>query len=71
MIDLTRITPEQANRIECALMMLEGAVKEQIDGNQALADDPSLPQTTRNNLMGTAQWWKELHALIYGKDDRS
>ena len=69
MIDLTKITPEQANRIECALMMLEGAVKEQITGNQALADDPSLPQTARNNLMGTAQWWKEVHTLIYGKDE--
>lgn len=71
MIDLTKITPEQANRIECALLMLESSVKNEIAGNQALADDSSLPMATRNNLKSNAQWWEEVHTLIYGKDDRS
>ena len=70
MIDLTSITLEQANKIECALIMLEDDIKKQIDGNKALANDMELSEGTRNNLKGTAQWWEEVHKLIYeGKED--
>lgn len=67
MIDLTKITPEQANRIECALLALESTVKENITGNEALANDEDLPMTTRNTLKHNAEWWKAVHALIYGE----
>lgn len=71
MIDLTKITPEQANRIECALLILEDNVKGQITGNEALANDESLPMSTRNTMKCNAEWWKAVHALIYGGDDKS
>lgn len=69
MIDLTKITLEQANKIECALVMLEKNIKEQIDGNKALANDMGLPETTRNNLKGNAEWWEDVHELIYGEGE--
>lgn len=69
MIDLTTITAEQANKIECALLALESAINAEIDGNQKLAADESLPMSTRTNLESNAQWWKEVHTLIYGGDN--
>lgn len=69
MIDLTNITPDQANKIECALLILESDVKNQITGNYELAKDESLTEKTRKNLKANAQWWEEVYALIYGKDD--
>lgn len=69
MIDLTRITPDQANKIECALIILESSIKNQITGNYELARDESLTDRARKNFRGTAEWWEEVHRLIYEDGD--
>lgn len=68
MIDLTKITAEQANRIECALLILENDVKEQIEAHHQLANTEDLPMSTRKTMASNAKWWEEVHELIYGKE---
>ena len=67
MIDLTKITPEQANRIECALLMLETDIKDNINAHHQLANTEDLPMSTRKTMASNAKWWEEVHELIYGK----
>ena len=65
MIDLTRITSSEANKIECALIMLE---KEIIEKEKAFAEAASwdiLPEKSQNVMKSNAQWWKEIHELIF------
>ena len=68
MIDLTKITAEQANRIECALLILEHDVREQIEAHRFLANDSDLLPSTRKTMASNAKWWEEVHELIYGKE---
>lgn len=67
MIDLTKITPEQANKIECALIQMEDNVKEKINAYTSFADDDTLSEKTRATMKCNAEWWKAVHALIYGE----
>ena len=68
MIDLTRISPEQANRIECALIMLEGDVKDNIETYYKLTNRPDLEEDTILTLVENAKWWEGVYKLIYGKE---
>ena len=68
MIDLTKITPEQANKIECALVMIEDIFKEEIKSWGECACDDSVSEKARRNCKANAEWWTEVHKLIYGKE---
>lgn len=68
MIDLTKITPEQANKIECALVIIEDTFKEEIKFWGQLACDDGLSERARRNSKANAEWWTEVHKLIYGKE---
>lgn len=68
MIDLTKITSEQANKIECALFSLERDVKEFIKANDYLANDKDVEEKTRETLKANANWWREVYTLIYGTE---
>ena len=64
MIDLTNLTTEQANKIECVLLALEHEVKENIDGYKELLDE-DFPEKVRTTLRNTLAWWQDAHDLIY------
>lgn len=66
MIDLTKITPDQANKIEMVLVMMEDNIKAHVVSNEMLAEDKTLSEKVRNTCRNNAQWWKEVHTLIYG-----
>jgi hypothetical protein len=65
MIDLTKITPDEANKIECALLCLE----KEIIGNAEAYEDAStwedLPEKSRNVMKSNGEWWREIHALLF------
>ena len=65
MIDLTNITLEQANKIECALIMLETDIDEKITAYEKIALDEDFTNETRKTMTSNAEWWKEVKALIY------
>lgn len=68
MIDLTKITFEQANKIECALYMMEETFIENIEVYRRLANDEGLSAKTRDTMKSNAEWWQGAHDLIYGKE---
>lgn len=67
MIDLTKITPEQANKIECALLQLHSDVENFIKCYDALSKDEEMSASTRANSKANCEWWKAVYALIYGE----
>ena len=66
MIDLTKITAEQANKIECALLQMEKHCIENMRSWGTLATDTNFSADARANFASNAQWWREVHELIYG-----
>ena len=69
MIDLTNITFEQANKIECALLQLHSDIKDFIKTYDQLANDESLSESTRKTMASNHEWWKEVYKLIYQEKD--
>ena len=69
MIDLTKIDFDQANKIECALLQMEHHFKEQIECYDRLAVDPEFTDKARVTFKCNAEWWRAVHALIYGEDE--
>lgn len=67
MIDLTKITPKQANMIEVALLQLHGDVEDFIKGYDKLSKDDGLTDGTRKAMASNREWWKAVYALIYGE----
>lgn len=66
MLDLTKITPEQANKIECALIMLESSVIEKIEGYELLIKDETYSASTLELMKSNMEWWREVYQLLYG-----
>ena len=64
MIDLTKITPEQANKIECALLMMDSHIKETISAYESAATYPELSEQARQTMKSNAEWWKDLYQLL-------
>ena len=65
MIDLTKITPDEANKIECALIMLE---KEFIDTAEAFENASTWEELSENKrivMKSNGKWWREVHALLF------
>ena len=65
MIDLTKITPDEANKIECALNMLEERIFEIAQNFEELSKCVDLPINTRKTLKSNSEWWYEVYALIF------
>ncbi len=65
MIDLTKITLDEANKIECALLLLEKEIVDKAKAFQDFSTQEDLPEETRKVMKSNAEWWREVHALIY------
>ena len=68
MIDLTKITAEEANKIECALIQLEGEFKKMIDSWSKLSYDEAFSDKARKNFASNAMWWGEVYGLLFTED---
>ena len=55
MIDLTKITLEQANKIECALLQIEDDFNDKIKAYTALSEDDTLSEKTRVTFKSNAE----------------
>jgi len=65
MIDLTRITPDEANKIEVALLQLHNDVQKTIKCYDAIANDTEFSAETRKTMANNRDWWQEVYDLIY------
>lgn len=65
MIDLSNITLEQANKIECALLQLEDKIKDTVSTYKELANDETLSEKARKIMQSNHEWWEEVYNLIY------
>ena len=65
MKDLTKLTEAEANKLECALIMLEGEIRTVIRNYERIAEDDSLPDKSRETFKGNAEWWREVYEMIY------
>jgi hypothetical protein len=68
MIDLTKITPDEARKIEVALLQLHNDVEKFIKGFDDLANDEKLDEGTKKTMAANREWWKSAYALIYGEE---
>ena len=64
MIDLTKITPEEANKLEMALIQLTGNIEEKIKAYESISEDEEFTIETRNTMKSNAEWWREVLHLI-------
>ena len=65
MIDLTKITPDEANKIECALIQLQKRIFEISQDFDELSKCEDLPKGTRDILKSNSEWWREVYALLF------
>ena len=68
MIDLTQITFEQANIIECVLSQMETRIYDNYECYEKLACDTTFSDTTRECMNRNAKWWLTAYQLIFGND---
>ena len=68
MIDLTKITADEANKIECALIQLEECFKERINSWSKISNDCCFTDKQRKVFASNAMWWGEVYGLIYMED---
>ena len=64
MIDLTKITRDEANKIECALLMLDSEIKNIIDSYEKASTYEELTEQTRKTMKSNAEWWREFYEMI-------
>lgn len=65
MINLKKLTDDEANKIECALLMLSHEIEETIAAYEKAATYPELTETARKTMASNAQWWREVYELLY------
>ena len=70
MIDLTNITLDEANKIERLLIYFEKEILDNAKSFEEASTWEDLSKETRNIMKSSAEWWKEIHTLIY-KSERS
>ena len=68
MIDLTKITLEEANKIECGLLMLEKNILDNAKAYEEASTWEDLPEKSRNVMKSNAEWWRELHTLLFNTE---
>lgn len=64
MIDLTKLTSEQANKLEMALLQLTPNIEDKIHCYDRLGEDPDFSPKTRLTMKSNADWWREVLQLI-------
>ena len=65
MLDLTKITPDEANKIECALLCLEKEIIDKAEAFEVASTWEDLPEKRRNVMKSNGEWWREVHALLF------
>ena len=65
MLDLTKITPDEANKIECALLGLEKEIIDKAEAFEVASTWEDLSENSRNVMKSNAEWWREVHALLF------
>lgn len=68
MIDLTKLTFEEANKIECALLQLEHYVKDVIESWENISQDKTFSEDFRKTATSNVEWWNEVYRLIYNTE---
>ena len=68
-IDCTKLTVEQANKIEMVLLSLQSRVFDQIIAYEKLSADTSLTEEVRKTMYSNMQWWLEVYQFIYEKKE--
>ena len=69
-IDCTKLTVEQANKLEMVLLSLQSRVYDQIIAYEKLSADTSLTEEVRKTMYSNMQWWLEAYQLIYEKKEK-
>lgn len=64
MIDLTKITTEEANKLEMALISLTGDIEGKIKAYESVSEDKDFSKETRRKMKSNAEWWREVLHLI-------
>lgn len=70
MIDLMKITPEEANKIECALLYLKKNILDKAKAYEDASTWEDLPEKSRNVMKSNAEWWQEVHTLLFKTEQR-
>lgn len=65
MINLTKVTEDQANKIEMVLNMMENHIKEQEQIFLSLVDNENFTEKTCETMRSNAEWWREAYELIF------
>ena len=65
MIDLTKITPDEEHKIECALLCLEKEIIDKAEAFEEASTWKDLPEKSRNVMKSNGEWWREVHALLF------
>lgn len=65
MIDLTKITLDEANKIELALIFLEKEIIEKAKASEYASMWGNFPERIRNIMKSNGEWWREVHALLF------
>ena len=68
MLDLTTLTPEQANKIEIVLLTLESDFKDLIRANEKVSQCEGITEEARKTITSNYLWYKEAYQLIYQKE---
>lgn len=68
-IDCTKLTVEQANKIEMVLLSLQSRVYDQIIAYEKLAADTSLSQEVRDTMQNNAEWWLKTYDLLFPRKE--
>ncbi len=68
-IDCTKLTVEQANKIEMVLLSLQSRVYDQIIAYEKLAADTSLSQEVRDTMQNNAEWWLKTYDFLFPRKE--
>ena len=68
MLDLTKITSEEANKIECALLMIEKEILDKAKAFENASTWEDLPEKSRNVMKSNAEWWYNVHDLLFNTE---
>ena len=69
MKDLTKLTPEEAQRIETVLILLHRDFANHITAQERLSKDEDFCEEVRKTFASNAKWLKEIYLMIYETDN--
>ena len=65
MLDLTKLTPDEVNKIEVALLCLEREIIAKAEASESASLLEGLDEETRLQIKSNGEWWREVHELIF------